>query len=122
MRAKELLTSFGNGCAQHLVLAYPDFSRPFILDTDASNVDIGAVLSQADKDGQEWVIAYGSRALTKLERRYCITPKELLAVVTFIQLYWPYLTCHKFILRTDHGSLTWLRNFKEPEGQLARWL
>ena len=69
------------------VLAYPDFSRSFILDTDASNVGIGAVLSQVDKDGQGRVISYGSRALTKPERRYCVTRKELLAVVTFIQLY-----------------------------------
>ena len=83
---------------------------------------ISAFLSQTDKDGQERVIAYGSRALTKPERRYCVTRKELLAVVTFIQLYRPYLTCQKFILHTDHGFLTWLRNFKEPEGQLARCL
>ena len=104
------------------VLAYPDFSRSFILDTDSSNIGIGAVLSQVDKDGQERVIAYGSRALTKPERRYCVTRKELFAIVTFIQMYRPYLTCQKFTLRTDHGSLTWLRNFKEPEGQLASWL
>ena len=83
---------------------------------------IGGVLSQADAEGRERVIAYGSRLLTKPERRYCVTRRELLAVVTFIQHYRPYLVCHKFTLRTDHGSLTWLRNFKEPEGQLARWL
>jgi hypothetical protein len=104
------------------VLAYPDFNSPFILDTDASDVGIGGVLSQIDDEGRERVIAFGSRLLTKPERQYCVTRRELLAVVTFVHQYRPYLVCRKFTLRTDHGSLSWLRNFKEPEGQLARWL
>lgn len=104
------------------ILAYPDFQKPFILDTDASDMGIGGVLSQVDDKGREKVIAYGSRLLTKPERKYCVTRRELLAAVTFIQQYRPYLLCRKFTLRTDHGSLTWLRNFREPEGQLARWL
>ena len=104
------------------LLAYPDFDRPFILDTDASAVGIGAVLSQIDNTGQERVVAYGSRVLSKAERQYCVTRRELLAVVTFIRQFKPYLTGRRFQLRTDHGSLVWLRNFKEPEGQLARWL
>ena len=104
------------------ILAYPDFTKEFILDTDASNSAIGAVLSQLGPDGQEHVIAYGSRILTKSERQYCVTRRELLAVVTFTKHFRPYLLGRRFILRTDHGSLQWLCNFKDPEGQVARWL
>lgn len=83
---------------------------------------IGAVLSQIDDNGAERVIAYASKALSKPERRYCVTRKELLAVVSFVQHFRPYLLGRRFTLRTDHGSLTWLSQFEEPEGQLARWL
>ena len=89
---------------------------------DASDTGIGAVLSQQDDEGRERVIAYGSRVLSKAERRYCVTRWELLAVVMFTRQYHPYLMGRRFLLRTDYGSLTWLRNFREPEGQLARWL
>ena len=103
-------------------LAFPDYTERFILDTDASDTGLGAVLSQLDEEGAEHVVAYASRLLTKAERRYCVTRRELLAVVTFTKHFRPYLLGHKFTLRTDHGSLTWLQNFKDPEGQLARWL
>ena len=66
------------------VLAYPDYERRFILDTDASDVGIGAVLSQVSDCGSERVIAYASRSLTRPEQRYCVTRKELLAVVEFV--------------------------------------
>ena len=75
-----------------------------------------------DSDGRERVIAYGSRLLSKPERQYCVIRRELLAVVKFTQHYRPYLIAQKFTLRTDHGSLVWLRILKELEGQLARWL
>ena len=104
------------------VLAYSNFEKPFTLDTDASDFGIRAVLSQEDEQGAERVVAYSSRLLSKPERRYCVTRRELLAAVTFTIHFKPYLVGRYFWLRTDHGSLTWLRNFKEPEGQLARWL
>jgi transposase InsO family protein len=103
------------------ILTHPDFSKPFILDTDASQNAIGAALSQI-QDGQEKVIAYASKVLSKSERKYCVTRKELLAVVTFIKHFRPFLYGHKFLVRTDHSSLRWLLRFKDPEGQLARWL
>ena len=103
------------------ILVLPDWSKPFILDTDASDLGIGAVLSQIHND-KEHVIAYASRTLTKAERNYCVTKKELLAVVTFLQHFRPYLLGAPFTIRTDHGVLAWIHKFKEPEGQIARWL
>ena len=103
------------------ILSYPRPGSKFILDTDASNMAVGAVLSQI-QDGQEKVLAYASRGLGKPERRYCVTRRELLAVVTYIKYFRHYLYGNKFLLRTDHGSLRWIFNFKAPEGQLARWL
>ena len=104
------------------ILAFPDYTKPFTLDTDASDTGVGAVLSQLDDNGAERVVAYASRTLSRAERRYCVTRKELLEVVTFLKHFRPYLLGRHFTLRTDHGSLTWLARFKEPEGQLARWL
>ena len=104
------------------ILSYPDVNGgDFILDTDASHLAIGAVLSQV-QHGQEKVIAYGSRTLHKPEINYCVTRKELLAVVYFVKYYKHYLLGRTFILRTDHGSLTWLYRFREPDGQISRWI
>ncbi|KHJ40603.1 hypothetical protein D918_09378 [Trichuris suis] len=96
-----------------------DFNRPFILDTDASNIAIGAVLPQLDDKGREHPVAFASRTLTRAEQRYCVTRREMLAVVTFVERFRPYLQC-KFVPRTDHGSLRWLQSFKNPDGQWAR--
>ncbi|KAF7649234.1 hypothetical protein LDENG_00144740 [Lucifuga dentata] len=64
------------------VLGYPLDQGNMILDTDMSDVGIGAVLSQVQQ-GQEHVLAYGSRTLSKTEQNYCTTRRELLAMVDF---------------------------------------
>ena len=108
---KEILTSAP-------ILAYPNPSDTFVLDTDASEYAIGAVLSQL-QDGKERVICYGSYVLSPEQRKYCVTRKELLAVVRFTRQYRHYLLGREFLLRTDHNSLTWLLRFKYLEGQFA---
>ncbi len=110
---------------QSPMLAYPTRDKQFVLSTDASDMGMGAVLEQEqEEDGHvvNQVIAYASESLLMSQRRYCTMNKELLAVVTAVKLFKYYLTgCH-FTLVTDHASLTWLRNFKEPEGVMARWM
>ena len=92
----------------------------FTLDTDASDYAIGAVLSRK-QDGVERVVAYASRSLDRRERNYCVTRKELLAVVHFLRHFKQYLLGRHFKVRTDHAALTWLRRTPEPIGQQARW-
>ncbi|CAK8685090.1 unnamed protein product [Clavelina lepadiformis] len=103
------------------VLAYPNYDKPFILDTDASDNAIGAVLSQVIDD-RERVISYCSRSLGKAEKNYSTTRKELLAVVWATKLNRCHLLGQKFLLRTDHASLRWLWQSKELYGQCARWI
>ena len=103
------------------ILAYPNPEGDFILDTDASGDGIGAVLSQIQQ-GEERVIAYASRTLSRPERNYCVTRRELLAVVVYLKYFKQYLYGRPITIRTDHGALRWLLNFKNPEGQVARWL
>lgn len=103
------------------ILVLPTAGDEFVLDTDASNFGIGAVLSRV-KNGSEQVIAYFSQTLSKPEKNYCVTRKELLALVKSIGHFHHYLYGRSFTVRTDHSALQWLMAFKTPEGQLARWL
>ena len=103
------------------ILSYPDFSLPYILDTDASDVGTGAVLSQI-QDTKEKVIAYYSKAMTQEEINYCTTRQELLAIVKAVKHFRPYLYGRKFTIRTDHASLPWMLKNSLPRGQTARWM
>lgn len=97
-KCKELLTL-------DPVLIYPDFSKEFILTTDASNYAVGAVLSQGPV-GKDRPIAYASRTLNKTEERYSTTEKEFLAIVWAVNHFRPYLHGRKFKMFTDHKPLT----------------
>ena len=104
------------------ILIFFDFNLPFELDSDASDKGIGAVLFQLGKNQLEHPVAYFSRTLEKHERNYSITRKELLAAIEGIEHFNCYLYGRQFVLRTDHVAIRWLKHFKEPTGQLARWL
>jgi hypothetical protein len=102
------------------VLSYPDPNLPFIVTTDASNVGLGAMLSQVT-EGIERPVAFVSRTLTPAEKNYSTTEREALAVIWAIKKWRSYLYLTEFQVRTDHRALSWIRTFKDPSGRIARW-
>lgn len=113
------------------VLAMPSYTNtePFIVQTDASVIGIGAVLSQRQPQTaitsrtSERPIAYISRTLKKHEKNYSITHLELLAVIWALKKFRHYILGTKFIVQTDHIALQTIRNTKEiHSGRMARWV
>ena len=102
------------------ILGMPQDEGVYYLDTDASDFGLSAVLSQ-EQNGQEVVLAYASRSLTRTERNYEVTRRELLAVIYGLRTYRQYLLGRRFVIRTDHSALQSLRRTPEPIGQQARW-
>ncbi|XP_048484046.1 uncharacterized protein LOC125490066 [Plutella xylostella] len=102
------------------ILAYPDFTQPFLLTCDASNYAISAILSQGPI-GQDRPIAYASRTLNKAECNYSVTEKECLAVIYGTKVFRPYLYGNSFTVITDHKPLEWLFKCKDPGSRLIRW-
>ena len=103
------------------ILVYPDYDREFILYTDASNVAVGAILAQMDDTGANHPVAYSLRVLNKHEKNYSVTEKECLAVLHAVKQFQHYIYGTHFTVVTDHLSLCWLQQLKEPKERLARW-
>jgi hypothetical protein len=87
------------------VLALPKREGKFILDTDASGDQIGCCLFQEKSDGNHPIL-YWSRSLSPAERNHSTTEKECLAIVWAILRLRPYVTGEKFLIGTDHHSLS----------------
>ena len=105
------------------VLAYADFTKPFILRTDASNIGLGAILQQqAGATGNlRSVVAYASRSLNPAERHYSATEREGLAVVWAVTHFRMYLTGVGFTVETDHAALMSLTTSNQTNSRLVRW-
>jgi hypothetical protein len=91
------------------------------VDTNACNVGCGGVRFQVE-DGEERVIAYCSKMLNKAERNFCVTRRELLAMMRAPEEFHKYVYGREFHLCMDHSALTRILSFKNVEGQSARWI
>ena len=113
-RIKHALTS-------HPVLRPPDYTRPFMIQCDASQYGVGAVLAQLDDNGKEYVISYYSHKLTKEEQKYHAYERECLAVLKGLDHFKPYVYLQPIVIVTDHHSLTQTLKYKGKSGRLLRW-
>jgi len=95
------------------VLRSPDFTKPFVVQTDASERGVGAVLSQLDDDGNDYPVSYYSRKLLPREERYATVEKECLAIRLAVHAFRVYLLGRPFTIQTDHRALEWLGRLKD---------
>lgn len=102
------------------VLAIPDFQCSFILQTDASNSGLAAVLLQ-EKEGERRPVAYASRSLTDAEKKYSTYELEALAVLFGTERFKFYLEHREFSLETDNQALSWVLARPRKTGRIARW-
>lgn len=104
------------------VLHFPDLSKQFVLEVDASNYAVGGVLSQQGNDNKLHPVAYFSTALQKSQQNWSATSKEAFALVLAVRHWHVYLTGRHFVLNSDHNPLTHLRQQRDPRGKFGRWI
>ena len=104
------------------LLAHPRLEEPFILQTDASQIAIGAVLLQTQSEGTVRPLGYYSHKLNPAERNYSTYKRECLALVRGVKHFRVYLLAREFVIRTDHNALKWLNEREPDESILGRWI
>ncbi|KAL0301589.1 UNVERIFIED_CONTAM: Retrovirus-related Pol polyprotein from transposon.6 [Sesamum radiatum] len=98
------------------VLALPDMSKPFTVETDGSDFALGEVLMQYGHP-----VAFESRKLKNVERRYSVHEKELLAVINYLRLCRHYYLGSPFVVETDNTAVSYLMTQPKLTSRQARW-
>ena len=116
-RAYSLLKDY---LLQELVLKLSDLTKPFVLRTDASGVEVAAVLLQ-ESEGKLYPVGYTSKKLNLAEAKYPIIEKECLAVLWGIRHFKLYLVAKRFKLQTDHKPLKYLKDAAYKNDHVFCW-
>ena len=107
--AIEAFQALKQPCMSNPILTFADYTKDFLLETDASKEGLGAVLSQKQADGQYHPVTYGSQDLTTHEKNYHSTKPEFLALKWAITEHFKeYLLYRPFLVRTDNNPLSYI--------------
>ena len=121
--ALEAFQSFKLACMSSPILAFANYTKDFLLKTDASKEGLGAVLSQKQADGHYHPVTYGSRALTAHEKNYHSTKLEFLALKWAITEHFKeYLLYQPFLVRTDNNLLTYIMTIPNLDITVHHWV
>lgn len=104
------------------VLLTPNMSKPFKIETDASDYGIGCVLSQKDSTGNWRPIAFESKKLSKAEQSYPAQERELLGILHALRTWRCLIDGNKYTVYTDHLPLKYFRTQTKPTPRLIRWI
>ena len=128
LKAREAFDCLKAACLQAPILAFPDFGKPFLLETDASSKGLGAVLSQKQSDGQYHPIAYASHIMTETEQRYHSNKQEFLALKWAVtEQFHEYLSPYgknrnEFVVQMDNNPLTYIFSSANLDAAEQRWV
>ena len=105
------------------VLALPNSDKPFIVETNASDFAVGAVLLQVGDDNLEHPVAFFSRKMLPAETNYPVHNKEMLAIISTLKEWPHYLmnACYPVVIRSDHKSLEYFKLPQRLSQRQARW-
>ena len=105
------------------LLAFPDFAKPFLLETDASKEGLGAVISQKQDDGRFHPVAFGSHSLTPAEKNYHSSKLEFLVLKWgTMEHFREYLAYALFVVKTDNNPLTYILTTLNLDATGHRWV
>ena len=127
-KAHEAFDHLKAACLQAPILSFPDFNKPFLLETDASGRGLGAVLSQKQADGRYHPIAYTSRVMNETEQRYHSNKQEFLTLKWAVtEQFHEYLSPYgknrnEFVVRTDNNPLTYIFSSANLDAAGQRWV
>ena len=127
-KAREAFNRLKAACLQAPILSFPDFNKPFLLETDASGRGLGAVLSQKQADGQYCLIAYASRVMNETEQKYHSNKQEFIALKwAATEQFHEYLSPYRknrneFVVHTDNNLLTYIFSSANLDAAGQRWV
>ena len=110
------------GLCQTATLAYPDTKKPFIVHLDASNIAMGATLSQTDEQGQVRLLCCASRKFNSAEKNYPTHEREMMALIFALTHWKHYLMGAHTVAYTDSSFLKFLTTLKDPSPRVVRWM